>query len=170
MPKNTYEQIAQFIQNKGIGLIVDATKDLLLNVLPYKPFLIKPNNHELEEIFNVSLTNNKEIAEYGKKLIDLGAQNVIISMAGDGAIFISNDKNPIFLPAPKGEVINSVGAGDSTVAGFLAGIIQELGPEESFKQAVATGSASAFSELLAEKELIKKLLKQLPESKVIKTR
>lgn len=167
MPEDTYEQIAKHIQGRGIGLIVDATKDLLLNVLPYEPFLIKPNNHELAEIFNVELKDNKDIAKYGKELINKGAQNVIVSMAGDGAIFIPKDGEAVFLPAPKGKVINSVGAGDSSVAGFLAGIVQGESPEKSFKLGVSTGSASAFSELLAEKELIDQLFKNLPEPEII---
>ncbi len=157
MPQNTYEEIAKHIKGKDIKLIVDATKDLLLNVLPFNPYLIKPNNHELEEIFNVKLNSNEEIAKYGQKLIDLGAQNVIISMAGDGAIYITNNQDALFLPAPAGKVVNSVGAGDSTVAGFIAGNYFNLKPEEAFKYAVATGSASAFSELLAEKDLVDKL-------------
>lgn len=167
MPDDIYEQIAKRIEGKGIGLVVDATKDLLLNVLPYKPFLIKPNNHELAEIFDVELKTNADIAKYAKELLKKGAQNVIVSMAGDGAIFVSNETEPVFLPAPKGKVINSVGAGDSSVAGFLSGIVEELDPTTSFKKGVSTGSASAFSELLAEKDLVDELFANLPEPIII---
>ena len=162
MPADTYEQIAAHLQGRGIHIVVDATKNLLMNVLRYKPFLIKPNNHELAEMFNVELTNNPMIAEYAKRLQDLGARNVIISMAGDGAIFVPENGEAVFLPAPKGQVVNSVGAGDSMVAGFTAGSAQGLAPEEAFKLGVATGSASAFSELLAEKKDVEKLLSTLP--------
>lgn len=167
MPADSYEIIAQRLGGKGINLIVDATNDLLKNVLPYHPFLIKPNNHELAEMFDVELHNNEEIAEYGLKLRDMGAQNIIISMAGDGAIFIPKEGEPVFLPAPEGKVVNSVGAGDSMVAGFTAGIAQGKRPEEAFLLGVATGSASAFSELLAEEEAVNALLQNLPEPAVI---
>lgn len=168
MPSDTYEQIAKFLENKKIHLIVDATKDLLLNVLPYKPYLIKPNNHELAEIFDVELDSNAKIAEYGKKLQEMGAENVLISMAGDGAILISDDYEPVFLPAPKGKVVNSVGAGDSSIAGFLSAISNGQNKLDAFKKGVSTGSASAFSELLAEEEDVLRLLETLPEPELIK--
>lgn len=168
MPADSYEIIAKRLEGKGINLIVDATNDLLKNVLPYHPFLIKPNNHELAEMFDVELKDNADIAKYGLKLRDMGAQNIIISMAGDGAIFIPKEGEPVFLPAPKGKVVNSVGAGDSMVAGFTAGTAQGLAPEEAFLLGVATGSASAFSELLAEKEAVDALIAGLPEPALIK--
>lgn len=163
MPEDAYEIIAKRLEGRGIHIAVDATKDLLLNVLPYHPFLIKPNNHELEEMFGVKLNGNKEIAEYAQKLQERGARNVVISMAGDGAIFVPEGGEPVFLPAPKGKVVNSVGAGDSLVAGFVAGSSKGLTPEEAFKLGVCTGSASAFSELLATKEQVETLQASLGE-------
>lgn len=167
MPADTYEQIAAHLDGRGIHIAVDATKDLLKNVLPYHPFLIKPNNHELAEMFGVELTDNKMIAAYAKKLQDMGARNVIISMAGDGAIFLPEDGEAVFLPAPKGRLVNSVGAGDSVVAGFTAGTHDGLSPAEAFRLGVASGSASAFSELLAEKDHVERLLKDLPQAETV---
>ncbi|MGI6108803.1 MAG: 1-phosphofructokinase [Eubacteriaceae bacterium] len=167
MPADTYEQIAAHLDGRGIRIAVDATKDLLMNVLRYHPFVIKPNNHELAEMFGVTLTGNAMIAEYAKRLREMGAQNVIISMAGDGAIFVPENGEPVFLPAPKGQVVNSVGAGDSMVAGFVAGNASGLTREASFRLGVATGSASAFSELLATKEDVDRLLETLPEPQLI---
>lgn len=167
MPADSYEIIVKRLADRGINIIVDATNDLLKNVLPYHPFLIKPNNHELAEMFDVELKDNADIAKYGLKLRDLGARNIIVSMAGDGAIFIPEEGEAVFLPAPEGKVVNSVGAGDSMVAGFTAGTAQGLTPEESFLLGVATGSASAFSELLAEKEAVDELVSKLPEPTLV---
>ncbi len=166
MPEDSYEQILKRLDGRGIKIIVDATKDLLVNVLPYHPYLIKPNNHELAEIFDVELKDNGQIAEYALKLKDMGAQNVIVSMAGDGAIFTDGD-GVYFTPAPKGKVVNSVGAGDSMVAGFTAADFNGLEPSESFKQGVATGSASAFSQLLATKDEVEALLGSLEQPQKI---
>lgn len=161
LPSDIYEKIMEMLQGKDIKIIVDATKDLLLNVLKYKPFLIKPNNHELGEMFNVQLKNDEEIITYGKKLQEMGARNVLISMAGNGAIFLSENKETFKSGVPKGIVKNSVGAGDSMVAGFTAGYLKSQDFNEAFKMGVATGSASAFSEELATKEYVEELLKQL---------
>lgn len=161
LPSDIYEEIMEMLQDKDVKIIVDATKDLLLNVLKYKPFLIKPNNHELGEMFNVELKNDEEIITYGKKLQDMGARNVLISMAGNGAIFLSENKEIFKSGVPKGVVKNSVGAGDSMVAGFTAGYLKSQDFNEAFKMGVATGSASAFSEELATKEYVEELLKQL---------
>lgn len=161
LPSDIYEKIMEMLQGKDIKIIVDATKDLLLNVLKYKPFLIKPNNHELGEMFNVQLKNDEEIITYGKKLQEMGARNVLISMAGNGAIFLSENKETFKSGVPKGVVKNSVGAGDSMVAGFTAGYLKSQDFNEAFKMGVATGSASAFSEELATKEYVEELLKQL---------
>ena len=161
LPSDIYEKIMAFLKDKNIKIVVDATKDLLLNVLKYKPFLIKPNNHELGEIFNVELKNDEEIIYYGKKLLDMGAENVLISMAGDGAIFLSKNGEVFKSGVPKGVVKNSVGAGDSMVAGFIAGYLKENDLNKAFKMGVATGSASAFSEELATKCEVENLLKQL---------
>ena len=154
LPENIYEIIMRRLENKNIKIIVDATKDLLLNVLKYKPFLIKPNHHELAELFNVEIKNEEEIIKYAKKLKEMGARNVLISMAGDGAIFITEDNRVIKSNVPKGELVNSVGAGDSMVGGFIAGYLNNSNLEEAFKMGVATGSASAFSEGLATKDKV----------------
>ena len=161
LPDDIYEEILAKLQNKGINFAVDATGDLLLNVLKYKPFLIKPNHHELGEMFNVELKNKEEIIIYAKKLQEIGARNVIISMAGDGAILIEENGEITISDTPKGTLVNSVGAGDSMVGGFLAGIAEDKNIKEAFKMGVATGSASAFSEGLATKDKVEELLKQL---------
>lgn len=161
LPENIYEIIMERLLDKGIKIIVDATKDLLLNVLKYKPFLIKPNHHELGELFNVKIKNDDEIILYAKKLKEMGARNVLVSMAGDGAIFITEDNRVIKSDVPKGKLVNSVGAGDSMVGGFIAGYINEGNLEEALKMGVATGSASAFSEGLATKDKVNELLKEI---------
>ncbi|MBS4803395.1 MAG: 1-phosphofructokinase [Clostridium sp.] len=161
LPENIYESIMERLYSKGIKFIVDATGDLLLRVLKYKPFLIKPNHHELGELFNTKLSNEEEIIKHAKKLKDMGARNVLISMAGDGAIFINENGEVEKSDVPKGKLINSVGAGDSMVAGFIAGYLNSNSLDEAFKMGVATGSASAFSEGLAIKEKVYELLKQL---------
>ncbi|MCF0147926.1 MAG: bifunctional hydroxymethylpyrimidine kinase/phosphomethylpyrimidine kinase, partial [Clostridium sp.] len=159
--ENIYEIIMERLLDKKIKIIVDATKDLLLNVLKYKPFLIKPNHHELGELFNVKIKNDDEIIIYAKKLKEMGAMNVLVSMAGDGAIFITEDNKVIKSDVPKGKLVNSVGAGDSMVGGFIAGYLNKGNLEEAFKMGVATGSASAFSEGLATKDKVYELLKQI---------
>ncbi|MBY0755757.1 1-phosphofructokinase [Clostridium sardiniense] len=161
LPENMYENIIKYLNNKNIKFIVDATKNLLINVLKYNPFLIKPNNHELEEIFEVKLNGEDDIIKYAKKLQDMGALNVLISLAGDGAILLTEDGEVLKSKAPKGEVKNSVGAGDSMVAGFIAGYIKEKNYKYALKLGIATGSASAFSEDLATKEKIEEILLQL---------
>ncbi len=161
LPQDIYEKIMEMLQDKGIKIVVDATKDLLLNVLKYKPFLIKPNNHELSEIFGVEIKTEQEIIDYAKKLQDKGARNVLVSRAGDGAILIAENGDIYKSPAPKGKVINSVGAGDSMVAGFIAGYLKNNSYEEAFKTGVASGSASAFSKYLAKKEEILEILNTL---------
>lgn len=161
LPKNIYETIMERLYSKGIKFIVDATGDLLLRVLKYKPFLIKPNHHELGDLFNTKLKNEDEIIAYAMRLKDMGARNVLISMAGDGAIFINENGEVKNSDVPKGKLINSVGAGDSMVAGFIAGYLNSHSLDEAFKMGVATGSASAFSEGLAIKEKVDELLKQL---------
>lgn len=160
MPADIYEKILERLQNKNVKAVVDATKDLLMNVLKYKPFLIKPNNHELGEMFGVTLKTNAEIAEYAQKLKDMGARNVLVSMAGDGALLLDENGKTHVCGVCKGTVKNSVGAGDSMVAGFIAG--SENGDYEyALKLGTAAGGATAFSDGLAEKALIDELLKQL---------
>ncbi|MCE9655563.1 1-phosphofructokinase [Clostridium celatum] len=161
MPVDIYERIMERLQTKGVKFIVDTTGDCLLKVLKYKPFLIKPNHHELGDLFNVKLNGKEEIIEYAKKLKEMGAENVIISMAGDGAILINSNGEVTISNVPKGVVKNSVGAGDSMVGGFITGYVNSGNVEEAFKLGVATGSASAFSEGLATKEYVYELLKQV---------
>ena len=154
MSDNIYRDIMADLKDRGVMIVVDATKDLLLNVLEYHPFLIKPNNHELGEIFDVKLTTREEVIPYGRKLQEKGARNVLVSMAGEGAVLIAEDGQVFDAPAPKGKFINGVGAGDSMVAGFVAGWIEKQDYEYAFHMGVASGSASAFSENLATKEEI----------------
>ena len=158
-----YANIMKELQDIGIEIIVDATGELLMKVLEYKPFLIKPNNHELEEMFHVKLFDQKDIVTYAKKLQEMGAKNVLISMAGDGAFFICENGKVYFSEAPKGIVKNSVGAGDSMVAGFIAGYEKTKNYIQAFKMGVATGSASAFSHDLATQEEVDELLKTVHE-------
>lgn len=161
MPTDVYERIMERLQEKDVKFIVDTTGESLLKVLKYNPFLIKPNHHELGELFGVKLNSKEEIIEYAKKLKDMGAQNVIISMAGDGAILIDSNGGVTTSNVPKGVVKNSVGAGDSMVAGFIAGYLNSEKIEDGFKLGVATGSASAFSEGLATKDYVYELLEQV---------
>ena len=159
LPDDIYQRIMARLDGKGIRIVVDAEKKLLLNVLQYHPFLIKPNNHELGDMFGVKLTTDEEIITYAKKLQEKGAQNVLISMAGDGAILLTAEGKSFKCPAPKGKLINSVGAGDSMVAGFITGYMESNGDfEKAFHMGVATGSASAFSENLATRPEVEALL------------
>lgn len=161
LPVDVYEQILRHLSGKQVRAVVDATKDLLVNVLKYKPFLIKPNNFELGEIFGVPLKDDvDEIVRYAGKLQEMGARNVLVSMAGDGAVLLDENGGVHACGVCKGTVKNSVGAGDSMVAGFVAGC--ETGDYDyALKLGTATGGATAFSEGLAKKELIDELLQQL---------
>lgn len=181
MPETMYSDIMERLQGRGIRIVVDATKKLLLNVLKYKPFLIKPNNFELGELFGVELETSESVVPYAKKLLEMGAENVIVSLAGDGAVFVSSNGEEYMREAPKGELINGVGAGDSMVAGFIAGYLKpddivkadfdsdqgsgqsiNQGSKESrlyhaFKIGLCTGSASAYSEFLATRDEVEGL-------------
>lgn len=161
LPADVYEQILRHLSGKQVRAVVDATRDLLVNVLKYKPFLIKPNNFELGEIFGVPLKDDvDEIVHYAGKLQEMGARNVLVSMAGDGAVLLDENGGVHACGVCKGTVKNSVGAGDSMVAGFVAGC--ETGDYDyALKLGTATGGATAFSEGLAKKELIDELLQQL---------
>ena len=161
MPADMYSTIMERLQHKNVTFIVDATKDLLINVLKYKPFLIKPNNHELGELFDVKLTTREEVIPYGKKLQKQGARNVLISMAGEGEVLVAEDGSVYEAPAPKGTLVNAVGAGDSMVAGFTAGWIEKKDYRHAFYMGVSAGSASAFSEYLATKEEIMDLYEKV---------
>ena len=162
LPDDIYERIMERLEGRGIRIVVDATKNLLRRVLKYRPFLIKPNNHELGEMFGVELKTDDDIIFHAKKLQEEGATNVLISMAGDGAILLTAEGVFYRSAAPKGILVNSVGAGDSMVAGFLAGFMESDGSyERAFYMGVATGSASAFSENLATREEALALLKTI---------
>lgn len=146
---NIYKDIMDMLKNKGVQIVVDATSRLLTNVLEYNPFFIKPNQHELGDIFNVTLNTQEEVIPYALELKKMGAVNVCVSMGGKGAILVADDGNVYKAKAPDGILKNSVGAGDSLVAGFLSGWIEKKDYEYAFRKGVATGSASAFSERLA---------------------
>ena len=154
LPDDIYEKIMARLENRNINIVVDATKNLLLNVLKYRPFLIKPNNHELAEMFNVTLTCNDDIITYAKKLQDMGAKNVLVSMGGKGAVLIAENGQIIAGESSKGVVKNTVGAGDSMVAGFMAGWMQKRDYEHAFRMGLASGGASACSENLATRQEI----------------
>ena len=146
---NIYKDIMDMLKDKGVQIVVDATSRLLTNVLEYNPFFIKPNQHELGDIFNVTLNTQQEVIPYALELKKMGAVNVCVSMGGKGAILVADDGNVYKAKAPDGILKNSVGAGDSLVAGFLSGWIEKKDYEYAFRKGVATGSASAFSERLA---------------------
>ena len=161
MPDDAYQKIMERLDGRGVQIIVDATKDLLLNVLEYHPFLIKPNNHELGEIFDVELKTREDVIPYAKKLQEKGAVNVLVSMAGEGAVLIDANGDVHMAPAPKGTLVNGVGAGDSMVAGFMAGWLEKKDYEHAFCMGVSAGSASAFSEHLATKAEIEAVYQQV---------
>ena len=161
MPDDIYRRILKRLQGRGVTAVVDATKDLLLNVLEYRPFLVKPNNHELGEIFQVELWDRKSVVSYARKLQEMGAQNVMVSMAGEGAVLAAQDGTVYETPAPEGTLVNGVGAGDSMVAGFLAGWMEKQDFRHAFYMGVSAGSASAFSERLATREEIKHIYVQM---------
>lgn len=160
LPSDIYEKILGRLSGRNIKTVVDATKDLLLNVLKYKPFLVKPNNHELGEMFGAELKTDEEIEKYARRLQEMGAVNVLISMAGDGAMLIDEYGKMHRCGVCKGTVKNSVGAGDSMVAGFTAGSLKG-DYEYALKLGTAAGGATAFSDGLAEKAKIDELLKTL---------
>ena len=160
MPGSMYMDIMKHLSDRKLKIVVDATNDLLVNVLEYHPFLIKPNNHELGEIFNVTLEKKDEVVEYAKRLQGKGARNVLVSMAGEGAVLVTENGEVYKADAPKGILKNSVGAGDSMVAGFLAGYLEKENYKDAFAMGVCTGSASAFSEELATKEEVAALLEK----------
>ncbi|MGN0495706.1 MAG: 1-phosphofructokinase [Lachnospiraceae bacterium] len=161
MPETMYRDIMARLSGRDIMVVVDATRDLLVNVLEYHPFLIKPNHYELGEIFGVEITSKAEVMEYAGKLQEKGARNVLVSMAGEGAVLVAEDGTTYESEPPKGKVVNSVGAGDSMVAGFLYGFLKENNYEKAFYRGLCTGSASAFSENLATGEEVDALLKAI---------
>ena len=156
-----YCEIMDYLKDKKLNIVVDATKDLLVNVLKYKPFLVKPNNHEIGEIFGVELKTRSEVISYAKKMQEMGAKNVLVSMAGEGAVFVGENGEVYESEAPKGKLVNSTGAGDSMVAGFLAGYMEKQDFMYALKMGLSAGSASAFSENLATKEEILNVFKTI---------
>ena len=161
LDEKLYEKIMERVNSKDIKVVVDATKNLLLNVLKYRPFLIKPNNHELAEMFDVELKSTEDVIFYARKLKEMGAQNVLISIGGNGALLVSEDDEVFISSVAKGEVINSVGAGDSMVAGFVSGYLKTGSYEEALRLGAASGGATAFSSDLASREFIDKLVKEI---------
>lgn len=161
LDSSLYENIMKRLENKNIKIVVDATKDLLMNVLKHKPFLIKPNNHELEELFNVKLENIDDIIVYANKLKEMGAKNVLVSMGKDGALLISENGEIFVSSVANGEVKNSVGAGDSMVAGFIAGYLESNSYEKALQLGAASGGATAFSNDLANRDYIYKLIDEI---------
>lgn len=166
LDERLYENIMKRVEDRDIKVIVDATKNLLLNVLKYKPFLIKPNNHELAEMFNVELNSTEDVVFYARKLKEMGAQNVLISMGKDGALLVTENDEVFASSVAKGEVVNSVGAGDSMVAGFVAGYLKSNSYEEALRLGAASGGATAFSSDLATREFIDKLVDEIEIKKI----
>ena len=163
LPDDVYMRILQRLSGRPVHTVVDATGDLLKNVLQYKPFLVKPNQFELGELFGKELRSDEEIAACAKKLQDMGACNVLVSLGGDGALLAGQDGRIYRMKSPKGTLVNSVGAGDSMVAGFLAGYSRSGGDlREALKMGISAGSASAFHEWLATKEQIEEIYGNLP--------
>ena len=161
LAQDTYERLLARLQGKGVRAVVDATRDLLVNVLKYRPFLVKPNNHELGEIVGRRLTTDAEIVAAAAVLQSKGARNVLVSMAGDGALLLDEKGCTHRIGCPKGQVVNSVGAGDSMVAGFVAGYLQSGDYNTALRLGTACGSATAFSLGLAKKADIDAVLKEL---------
>lgn len=159
LPDNIYEKILDKLNGKGIDFVVDATGDLLKNVLKYKPFMIKPNHHELGEIFSTEIKTLDEIKKYGKMLQDMGARNVLISRGKDGAALLDENGEIHTMGNVPGKIVSSVGCGDSMVAGFLAGYYQTKDYAYALKLGSACGNATAFSSSLATKDEIEKMLK-----------
>lgn len=158
LPSDMYEQVMERLAGRGVRIVVDAERDLLTRVLPYRPFLVKPNNHELGDIFGVTLKTRDEVVPYARRMQEMGAQNVLVSMAGEGGVLVAADGQVYQSPAAKGTVVNSVGAGDSCVAGFLAGLMETGSYQTAFRMGLAAGSASAFSDHLATRPEVEDLI------------
>lgn len=158
LPSDMYEQVMERLAGRGVRIVVDAERDLLTRVLSYRPFLVKPNNHELGDIFGVALKTRDEVVPYARRMQEMGAQNVLVSMAGEGGVLVAADGQVYQSPAAKGTVVNSVGAGDSCVAGFLAGLMETGSYQTAFRMGLAAGSASAFSDHLATRPEVEDLM------------
>ena len=166
LPDDFYEKVMEHVRDRGVKVVVDATKNLLLNVLTYRPFLIKPNHHEIAEMFGVTISTTEDLLQYGNRLKDMGARNVLISMGGDGAILLAENGEVYRSNVPKGVVKNSVGAGDSMVAGFIAGYEKTQCYEQALRLGAASGSATAFSSDVATAEGILALVKEIVVQKL----
>ncbi|MBQ9768000.1 MAG: 1-phosphofructokinase [Lachnospiraceae bacterium] len=166
LSKDLYVEMMRRVAKQNPWVAVDATGDLLRNVLAYRPFLVKPNHHELGELYDVTLTTKEEVLPFAKKLREEGARNVLVSMAGAGAVLAAEDGSVWFGEAPKGKVVNTVGSGDSMVAGFLAAYEKAKSPEEAFRNGIASGSASAFSASLGTKKEVELLSGQVRITRV----
>lgn len=166
VPSDFYEQVTELCSNKGIRVIVDTSGPSLMDVIKHKPFLVKPNHHELGEIFSTMIQTTNDAAKYGKQLIEIGARNVIVSMAGEGAVLCTENKM-YSANVPKGKVVNSAGAGDSVVAGFVGTYTKTADILEAFKFGLAAGSATAFSADLARKEDIEALIPQIEVKELV---
>ena len=158
LPSDMYEQIMARLDGRGVRIVVDAERDLLTRVLPYRPFLVKPNNIELGDIYGVRLETRAEVVPYARRMQEAGARNVLVSMAGEGGVLVAETGEVFESPAAHGTVVNSVGAGDSSVAGFLAGLAETGSYETAFRMALAAGSASAFSDHLATRPEVEALM------------
>ncbi|WP_072369760.1 1-phosphofructokinase [Thermophilibacter mediterraneus] len=158
LPHDMYERVMGRVAPRGAYVVVDAERDLLTRALPLRPFLVKPNNHELGDIFGVELRTRDEVVPYARRLQEMGAANVLVSMAGEGGVLVTETGEVFESPAARGTVVNSVGAGDSSVAGFIAGLIETGSYEAAFRMALAAGSASAFSDHLATRAEVEALL------------
>lgn len=158
LPSDMYEQVMERLAGRGVRIVVDAERDLLTRVLSYRPFLVKPNNHELGDIFGVTLKTRDEVVPYARRMQEMGAQNVLVSMAGEGGVLVAADGQVYQSPAAQGTVVNSVGAGDSCVAGFLAGLMETGSYQTAFRMGLAAGSASAFSDHLATRPEVEDLM------------
>ncbi len=156
-----YEKICSTVRTKNVKIVVDATKNLLVQSLKYNPFLIKPNNEELGEIFGVDIHTKEDACVYGRKLKEMGAKNVLVSMGKIGAVLIDENNNEYFVKSPEGKRVNTVGSGDSMVAGFIAGYIKFNDYEKALKMGVSAGTASALSKYLAKKEEVYNLFDNL---------
>lgn len=158
LPGDMYERIMERLDGRGVRIVVDAERELLTRVLPYRPFLVKPNNIELGDIYGVKLETRADVIPYARRMQQAGARNVLVSMAGEGGVLVAESGEVFDSPAAKGEVVNSVGAGDSSVAGFLAGLAETGSYETAFRMALAAGSASAFSDHLATRPEVEELM------------
>ena len=166
LPNDIYEQILSRLSDRGILFVVDAAGDLLTNVLKYRPFLIKPNHIELGEIFDTEITSFEQAAEYARELQMQGAGNVLVSMGSQGAVLLDENGAVTPMKAPKGTAVNTVGAGDSMLAGFVAGYLDGGDYSHALSLATAAGAATAFSKGLAEKELIYRLLGEITKNNI----